>query len=329
MPALLKLLSDALLRNWGLKLAALGLAAVLFVLTRDEVSKTFEVPLRVVADPQRVLLTDLPPTITVQVRGPWTRLNRLQDFDLGTAALDLRIADPGPLEIDQASIVMPPGVVLAEVQYSHVDLRFEPIITRPKRVEPRTAGQPAEGYRVTAVTVTPPTWDVHGGQSVVQGVTQLGTEALDLGGQRASFTEVVAVLPLPGDVELVASAAQPARVTIRVEIEPEMENRELSVPIAVPDGLDPMGAIPESVTVQLSGPRLSFQALDALEVPFPVDASVEPRAARTPAGETVVELRFGWAETVPSGVSDLLSIDHGVEVVVLPAPPAPPPEPPV
>ncbi len=329
MSALVKILTDTLFRSWGLKLVAVGLAAVLFVLTRDEVSRTFEVPLRVVADPQRVLLTDLPPTITVQVRGPWTRLNRLQDFDLGTAALDLRTAAPGPLEVDQASIVMPPGVVLAEVQYSHVDLRFEPVITRPKRVEPRTAGDPAEGYRVTRITVTPPTWDVHGGRSLVQGVTQLATEVLDLDGQDVSFTEVVAVLPLRGDVELVTSAAQPARVTVRVEIEAEMEARELSVPIAVPDDLDPMGAIPESVTVQLSGPRLSFRALDALEVRFPVDASVEPRPARTAAGETVVELHFGWAETVPSEVSEALSIDHGVEVVVLPAPPAPPPEPPV
>jgi len=329
MSALGKVLTDTLFRNWGLKLVALGLAAVLFVLTRDEVSRTFEVPLRVVADPQRVLLTDLPATITVQVRGPWTRLNRLQDFDLGTAALDLRTAAPGPLEVDQASIVMPPGVVLAEVQYSHVDLRFEPVITRPKRVEPRTAGGPAEGYRVTRVTVTPATWDVHGGRSWVQGVTQLGTEALDLDGQDVSFTEVVAVLPLQGDAQLVTSAAQPAQVTVRVEIEAEMETRELSVPIPVPDELDPMGAIPESVTVQLSGPRLSFRALDALELRFPVDASVEPRAARTAAGETVVELGFGWAERVPSEVSDALSIDHGVEVVVLPAPPAPPPEPPV
>jgi YbbR domain-containing protein len=329
MTALHKVLTDTLFRNWGLKLAAVGLAAVLFVLTRDEVSRTFEVPLRVVADPQRVLLTDLPPTITVQVRGPWTRLNRLQDFDLGTAALDLRVADPGPLEVDQASIVMPPGVVLAEVQYSHVDLRFEPVVSRPKRIDPRTAGEVAEGYRVTRVTVTPPTWDVRGGRSVVQGVGQLPTEVLELGGREASFTEVVAVLPLRGGVELVASAAQPARVTVRVELEPEMETRELKVPIPVPDALDPLGAIPESVTVQLSGPRLSFRDLDALKVRFPVDASVEPREARTAAGETVVELRFGWAEGVPSSVSELLSIDHGVEVVVVPAPPPPAPDPPV
>lgn len=332
MSALGKVLTDTLFRNWGLKLVAVGLAAVLFVLTRDEVSRKFEVPLRVVADPDRVLLTELPPTITVQVRGPWTRLNRLQAFDFRTAALDLRTAEPGGLEIDEASIVMPQGVVLVEAQYPHVDLRFEPVITRPKRVDPRTAGKPAEGYRVTRVAVTPPTWDVRGGQSEVQGVTLLGTEVLELGGHETSFSEEVALVPLRGEVELVTSAERLAKVTIQVEIEAEMETRELSVSIPVPEALDPTGAIPDSVTVELSGPRLSFRALDALEVRFPVEASVEPREAKTAAGETVVELRFGWAETVPSVVSDALSIDHGVEVVVLPAPPAPPappPEPPV
>lgn len=329
MSVLVEWITDTLFRNWGLKLVAVGLAAVLFVLTRDEVTRTFEVPLRVVSDPDRVLLTDIPSTITVKVRGPWTRLNRLQDFDLGTAAVDLRAAEPGPLEVDQGSIVMPSGVVLADVQYPHVDLRFEPVIERTKRIEPQIAGQPAEGYRVARLTINPPGWEVRGGRSAVQGVTQLGTELLELSDRTASFTKTLAVLTPPGMVDLVSVPGQPARVTVRVDIEPEMETRELSVPIPVPEELDPMGAIPETVTVQVSGPRLSFQALDALELGYPVDASVVPREAKTANGEPVVELRFGWASGVPAEVSTALSIDHGVEVVVLPPPPEPPPEPPV
>lgn len=328
MTALVRVVADTLLRNWGLKLVAVGLTAVLFVLTRDEVTRTFEVPLPVVSDPERVLLTDLPSSVTVKVRGPWTRVNRLQDFDLGTAALDLRVAEPGPLQVDQASIVMPSGVVLADVQYSHVDLRFEPVIERSKRVAPQVDGAPADGYRVVSVRVTPPAWSVRGGRSLVQGVTGLSTELLDLGGAEASFTKTLAVLPPAGDLELVVPAGGSARVTVRVEIEPEMETRELSVPVPVPAELDPTGAIPESVTVQVSGPRLSFQALDAQELRFPVDASVVPRAAKTAEGATVVELHFGWADAVPQVVADALSIDHGVEEVVLPPPPEPPAEPP-
>ncbi len=337
MRGLVEVLTDLLLRNWGLKLVAIGLAAMLFVLTRDEVTRTFEVPLRVVGDPQRVLLTDLPPSITVKVRGPWTRLNRLQDYDLGTAALDLRVATPGPLEVDHASIVMPSGVVLAEVQYPHVDLRFEPIIQSEKRIAPAVLGEVGEGYRVVGTTVTPPVWVVRGGRSRVQGITQLGTEPLEISGRTATVTQSLVVVRPGGDVDLVSEPGNPARVEVRVQIEPIMETRELTVPVPVPEGLDPTGAIPDSVTVQVSGPRLSFRALDGLELAFPVEARVEPRAnvdsAKAEGTETqmgrVVELRFGWAKGVPSSVASALSIDHGVQAVLLPPPPAPPEVPPV
>ncbi len=328
MSRLARWVTDTLFRNWGLKVVAVVLAAVLFVLTRDEVTRTFEVPLRVVDDPERVLLTELPETVNVKVRGPWTRVNRLQAFNFKTAAVDLRSAEPGQLEVDEASIVMPSGVVLVEVLYAHVDLRFEDVIVGTKRVVPQIEGQPAEGYRVASVTTTPPSWDIRGGRSMVQGVAQLQTEPLRLADATESFTRTLVVLKPVGDVELVAAQNQP-RVTVRVEIEPELETRELSVPIPVPDEIDPMGVIPESVTVQVSGPRLSFQALDGLELRYPVDASVVPREAKTANGEPVVELRFGWSDAVPADVSTALSIDHGVEVVVLPPPPEPPPEPPV
>ncbi len=325
MSTIIKVLTDTFFRNLGLKVVAMVLAAVLFVLTRDEVTRTFEVPLRVVSDPERVLLTELPPSVTVKVRGPWTRVNRLQDYDLGTAALDLRVATPGPLEVDQASIVMPSGVLLAEVQYPHVDLRFEPVIERAKRISPNVVGEPAGGYRVARISSTPPEWVVRGGRSLVQGMGALRTEALDISDRTATVTQSLQVLPPGGDLTLRAEPGTTARVSIRVEIEPIVETRELSVPIAVPDGLDPTGKIPKTVSVQVSGPRLSFGALDDLGVEFPIDGSVVPLEGRTDAGGKVIELRFGWSSAVPVDVASALSIDHGVETVVLPPPPAPAP----
>src|SRR5690606_6737610 len=118
-----QVLFRSLFQHWGLKALALALAAFMFVVTRDEVTRVFTVPLRVVEDSDRVLLTELPETIQVQARGPWTRVNRLQDYDFGVAILDLENARPGPLEVDRAAIVMPSGVVLAGIQYDHVDLR--------------------------------------------------------------------------------------------------------------------------------------------------------------------------------------------------------------
>lgn len=325
----LQFLVDTFFRNVGLKLVAVGLAAVLFVLTRDEVTRAFEVPLRVVDDPTRILLTDLPRTVTVKVRGPWTRVNRLQDYELGSAALDLSAAEPGPLEVDQASIVMPSGVLLADVAYPHVDLRFEPVIERAKRIEPTLMDKPADGYRLVRVTVDPPTWMLRGGRSWVQGITTLATESIELEGRTQTFTQARAVIRPGEDVVLVAKPGTVARAEVRVEIEPIVESREIAVPIPVPEDLDPTRKIPRTVQVQLSGPRLSFDALDSLEQPFPIDAAVKPRDGRTDAGEQVVELRFTWSDSVPEEIREALSIDHGVEAVVLPPPPLPAPAPPL
>ena len=60
----------ALSENWGTKLMAFSLALIVFVLTRDEVERSFTVPLRVVDDPDRVLLTKPPETVEVHLRGP-------------------------------------------------------------------------------------------------------------------------------------------------------------------------------------------------------------------------------------------------------------------
>ncbi len=325
MSSILRVLTDVFFRNLGMKLVAIGLAAVLFVLTRDEVTRAFEVPLSVVRDPDRVLLTDLPRTVTVKVRGPWTRVNRLQDIDLGTAALDLRSAEPGPLEVDQASIVMPSGVLLANVQYPHVDLRFEPIVTQPKKITPNVEGLPAADYRVSQVKVTPPSWSLRGGRSVVQGVSRLSTDVLDIAGRTSTVTQSLSIVRPPGELALVAPDGESSRVEVRVEIEPITESREIVVPIAVPDDLDPRGKIPKTYQVQVSGPLPSFRALDGLEVSFPVDARVVPLEGRREDGGQVVEVRFGWSEAVPSEVRSALSIDHGVERIIIPPPPAPAP----
>ena len=178
----LRILSELVFRDWGLKALAFVAAVFLFVFTRDEVTRGFTVPLKAVEDPERVLLTELPETIQVQVRGPWTRINRLQDYDFGTATLDLTQARPGPLEVDEAAIVMPSGVVLAGIQYDHVDLRFDPVIERDVEVEPRLVGSPAPDYELVRADARPARVRVRGGESFVRRVLVLATESVDVSG---------------------------------------------------------------------------------------------------------------------------------------------------
>jgi hypothetical protein len=263
------------------------------------------------------------------VRGPWTRVNRLTDYDLGVATIDLRKAEPGPLEIDGGAIVMPSGVVLAGINYDRVDLRFDPVIERPIAVVPNVVGVPATDYRLVRTEVEPSQWGVRGGRTQVQAVTQLTTEPFDISGARGTMGRSLEVLAPAEDVELVGEGLESAHVEVRAVIEPLSERRDLQVPVAVPEGLDPTGAIRRNYTVQLTGPLPSFRQLDALGLTAPVEADVVPLPAEVAGGGKVVEVRFRWAQNVPPDIRSELSFDRAVDRVDVPPPPPPPEAPPL
>lgn len=323
-PSPLRLVGELLFRNWGLKAIALVLAAIMFVSTRDEVTRVFTVPLEVIQDRDRVLLTELPETIKVQARGPWTRINRLQDYDFGMATLNLDDAGPGPLEIDQAAIVMPSGVVLAGIQYDHVDLRFDEVVEPEVVVAPEVVGTPAPDYELVRVEVQPTRWRVRGGESFVRRVQSLPTEALDIQGADHDVEARRALLAPPEGVILVGAGDQEAMVTVRAVINAREETRSLTVPVVVPEGLDPTGAVPRTYEVRLQGPVPDFRVLDGLGVSFPVEASVS-KIEGDGGGGGVAEVRFDWSDRVPQDLRGRLSFEHAAERIDLPTPPLPPP----
>lgn len=319
-----QVLFRSLFQHWGLKALALALAAFMFVVTRDEVTRVFTVPLRVVEDSDRVLLTELPETIQVQARGPWTRVNRLQDYDFGVAILDLENARPGPLEVDRAAIVMPSGVVLAGIQYDHVDLRFDEVIEPEVVVEPQVVGTPAPDYELVRVEVQPTRWRVRGGESFVRRVQSLTTEPLDIEGADHDVEARRALVQTVEGVSLHGADEDEAMVTVRAIINAKQETRRLVVPVVVPQGIDPTGAVPRTYEVELRGPVPDFRVLDGLGVSFPVEARVVVDEGGGEGGG-VAEVRFGWADRVPQDLRERLSFDRTMERIELPAPPPPPP----
>lgn len=326
-PSLARLLGDLVLRNWGLKAIAFVLAALMFVFTRDEVTRGFVVPLRVDADPERVLLTELPETIQVQARGPWTRINRLQDYDFGAATLDLKAAKPGPLEIDRAGIVMPPGVILAGIKYDPIDLRFDPVIKRDVPIEAEVVGAVAPDYELVRVEVQPTRWWILGGESFVQKVQQLRTEPLALEAVDHDVETQVALVRPPEGVTLVDAPPGGAVVTVRAIVNPRQHSRAITVPVVVAAELDPTGAVPRTYEVRISGPVPDFRVLDSLGVSVPVQAEVVELEGEGKGGG-VVEVRFVWVSQVPDDLRQRLALDHTAERVELPTPPTPPPPPP-
>ncbi|HWB82168.1 MAG TPA: CdaR family protein [Nannocystaceae bacterium] len=320
----MKVLGDLVQLDWGTKTLAFVITVLLFVLTRDEVTRTFNVPLRVVPDPERVLLTAVPDNVAVQVRGPWSRVNRLGDHDFGSAQLDLRAAVPGPLQIDRASIVMPRGVVLAEVVYDEVDLRFEPVVEREVPVLPIVIGQPAADYQLVRVRAQPATMRVRGGRSSVLAVAQLSTEGYDVRGADHEVSQTLALVRPPMGVEIVGEGAEPMRVKVVAEIGPIAHQQVMRAPVQRDAALGERGGIAPLADVTIHGPMPAFRELARLGLVLPVIGHAAP-AADAPSTHAVIKLR--WAEAVPPSLQRALSFEPSEVRVELPPPPPPSPEP--
>lgn len=304
-------LDTLLFRDWGTKITAIVLAVVVFIVTRDEIHRTFKLPLRVVQDPERVLLTELPETVSVEIRGPWQRLNKLGQVEMGSATLDLDEAREGPLYIDPASIVMPHGVILEKIDYDPVDLRFDPVVERALSVVPKTVGEVSADYELVGVSVEPETWRVRGGQQVVAELSELSTAAVSLAGATTTIEAEVALVRPADQVSFtgVVDGSTP-HVTVRAEVRPRPGSREVVVPVlsqlgaALPE-LDPsQDQVPSNERVTIRGPQSAVRQLDGVDPILVPEVEVE-RGSR----KIGVSLRFRWADAVPEAVRPQLTLE--------------------
>lgn len=137
---------------------------------------------------------------TAQVSGPKSKLNGIQ----AVAQVNLsQAAAPGinntyPVIILDASnktvnglTVNPPNVTVKMVVVADA-------ITVTKAVGFTITGQPAAGYRVTNVQISPLVVEATGLQNVLGGVTILSTDPVDISGQKADVIRIVTIRPPNG-----------------------------------------------------------------------------------------------------------------------------------
>lgn len=225
----------------------------------------------------RLVLNDL---ISVTVRGPKEQVDRLGQARLrGRFALTAlrpetiqRHLEAGYVLIDpKAWIAVSKPLEVIETTPGQLRLELQRVIEAERWVAPgEVLGTPAPGHRLAEVRVTPR-------RVVVRGPAQtLGrdpnrpypTEPIDLAGAQETFTIERAVRCPEG-----VSAGQ--RVQVRVEILPEVVEREIEFPLQLlrtsPDGSAPIGGLPFRVEavggwtckLKISGPAKALEALEA------------------------------------------------------------------
>jgi YbbR domain-containing protein len=215
---------EIVLHNWPLKLAAVGLASVLYGgIVLSEGAETFNdpVPIRQPVIPSGLYLLEPPPPVT-SIRYFAPTDSDPPSTDTFRATIDLSgITQGGTYDVPVQVSSVNPEIQILEVTPGIVTIQLDPLITKIVPVEIER-GEVPENLEVGTETATPSTVTVSGPKTIVDQVVAARADVV-IQDSGIDVDEDVALVP----VDAVGDARSPAdvspttaRVSIRVFSEP-------------------------------------------------------------------------------------------------------------
>jgi YbbR domain-containing protein len=290
---ILGFLKESFTENVGLKALSLGLAVGLFAFLygqQDEQQRTIEVGVVTRPPPEdanRELMTQMPPTIHVTLRGPARALDELNQTRIPPVEIDLRqghrkqiVFDPSMFSVEDAriTIIDPPSI----------DLEWEDVISRQIPVQASISGQPAPGYVVKGEPeVEPPTLTVRGPTSLIEVMQFARLAPFDVSGlSEGTHRRRIAIDAPPSRVRFIGPTSAGVSVAIARRLsEAKFENRPVEVV-----GVVGATVVPRTVDVTVFGPPEIVRALKADQVVPRADLTAIPELNLTRHGTAVVKL---------------------------------------
>jgi YbbR domain-containing protein len=309
--AAIAFLREAFTENVGLKALSLGLAVGLFAFLygqQDEQQRT--VPVAVVMRPppedaNRELMTQIPASIHVTLRGPARVLDRLIQAGIPPVEIDLRQGHKRQVVFDASMFQVGPDARITIIDPPSIDLEWEDIVSRQIPVQASIAGQPAAGYIVkNEPEVDPANLTVRGPTSLVEVMQFARLAPFDVSGlSDGTHRRRIAIDAPPSRVRFIGPSSAAVTVVIGRRLsEARFENRPVEVV-----GVVGATAVPRTVDVTVLGPPEIVRALKADQVVPRADLSAIPELNLARHGTSVVklsvELTHAEAEIQPPSVN--------------------------
>ncbi|HWN68177.1 MAG TPA: CdaR family protein [Haliangium sp.] len=265
-------LRQAFFHNPLLKLVSLVLAIALFFLVNTDrdaiigvnVDVSYQLP------ENRVLVSEPVHQVRLSIRGPWRRIKRFDEREIGGITLDLTNMRSGPYTFPEDIVDLPEDLTLLSINPPTINLAFEPRLQKTVPVKVNVVGEPARGYEVQQVSPKPSRVTIRGAQSRVSETDAVLTRELRLEGRGESFTEVLLLEPPRTEPRGLVEIADRTPVEVEVVLVPEMGTRVLTgVPVEIVAGEGVAAAVgerfttqPATVDVVLHGPLLVIEDFD-------------------------------------------------------------------
>jgi hypothetical protein len=241
--------------RWKLKLTALALAILLWVVVSAEQPTTQWIPVRidpVVRDPEYVLSGGPDPAVVrVRFRGPG---RELWELALERPVLVLPLRDVGnarSFAVDPAMVSIPEGirnVQATDVRPAVVRIDLQRLATRTVPVRPRIGTRSLQHYVVPdSPAVLPATVRLTGPEEALAQVESVPTRSFEIVPDDSTFSQRV-FLDTTGLHGITVSQQE---VRVRGRVERRVDRTFAVVPVTAPEGL---AADPAQVAVQVAGP---------------------------------------------------------------------------
>ncbi len=206
--------------NFGMKVLSLGLAVALWVvvLTEQKAVVDLNVPLDVGQIPRNLMVVNDPVEyVALKVRGPRSLVQALAPNEVNLRGAFARAVKEGDnvLNLSPEQFQVPRGVEVLSVNPGRVRLVLEPVDERRLEVIPKFRGDPAKGYALGEVRVTPKEVRVVGPQGELKRLGHAFTQPIDIKGQDRDFQVRAAIEPFGRRIRIVEGETVSVHVAIK------------------------------------------------------------------------------------------------------------------
>jgi YbbR domain-containing protein len=241
---------DFFVENWGLKLTALFLSFILWLMVHGDpgTERNIMVPLEIRIPGEMVITNDDRPSfVEVSVRGSLANGGFGQPslrclIDLPSAAEGERLVPLTPQNIQTRTT----GLEILTVRPPRIRLVLEREISKEVQIE-TSVGTPETGLEVYDVRVSPSTALIRGPRSRLDKINSVATEAVSLQGAQGSIRNFVNLNIKDSLVHSVS--AEP--VEVEIEIGPRRSLQTIS----------PVPVLPDDASVVVRPPRVTLRIL--------------------------------------------------------------------
>lgn len=214
-------LKNWIFNNWLLKLVSLLLATLVWAAVSNEASSEvgLEVPLEYRNIPHEMEITgDMTNNVQVRLRGSSQVIKGITARDVATT-VDLNQMKTGEkiVPLSPKNVQAPFGAEVIRVNPSSVRFTLEQTLVKSVPVVPTLSGEPAEGFELGEVLISPKSVEIEGPESRVNSLSSLVTVPIHLERLRASIEQPVDLDVPDPQVRL----KRPSPVAVKISIHPK------------------------------------------------------------------------------------------------------------